>query len=91
MMTARAREKVDPPTMPEAARAQYFHLADGNVAARADSSHTGRKDLGDKGADEERLGISKERKVDRWTPKTYPVAKPPIPPSNSQCNFLIRF
>jgi hypothetical protein len=53
--------------MPEAARAQYFHLADGNVAARADSSHTGRKDLGDKGADEERLGISKERKVDRWT------------------------
>jgi len=89
-MTARAREMVDPPDMPEATRAPYFHRPDGNVVTKADSSHTGIKALGDRGAGEERLGIIKERNVDRWTPTTYPAARPPIPPSNNHCNFLVR-
>ena len=55
--------------MPEAMRAPYLHRPDGNVVTKADRSHTGMKDLGDRGADEERQGIIKERNVDRWTVK----------------------
>lgn len=56
-----------PPEMPAAANAQYFHLPEGNVVIMADNSQTGRNDLLDKGADADRLGIIKARKVDKCT------------------------
>lgn len=54
-----------PPEIPEATRAQYFHLPLAKLVATADNSQTGRNDFEVKGAEVERLGIIKERKVDR--------------------------
>jgi hypothetical protein len=54
-----------PPDIPAATRAQYLHRPERNVVTMADNSQTDKKDLEDRGADDDRLGIIKERNVDR--------------------------
>lgn len=70
MITETDNAKVEPPTMPPIARAQYLHLPQGSAVAKADKTHTARNDLSLKCPDDVRLVIIKERNVDKCTPKT---------------------
>ena len=56
-----------PPDIPANPSAQYFHLPAKEVVKSADSNHTGTKDFGPSGAEEETFGIIRARKVDKWT------------------------
>lgn len=85
-ITQREREKRAPPDTLDNSTAAYLYRPAMKVVTIQDRIQTARNDVEDSEAEEDVAGMRRTRRVERWSPKAYPLASPPIPPSRSHKN-----
>lgn len=86
-MTQRERENRVPPDILANSTAAYLYRPERKVVTIQDKIQTATNDLEDSAAEEDVAGMRRTRRVERWRPKAYPLASPPIPPSRSHENL----